>query len=667
MRATTENSMSFRSSARLTLLVALILGVYAGVAQAKDGKARHDWPSFTGSLHADRYSPLKQIDRTNVGQVKVAWRRAAIDASVLARWPDAVASAYFRPTPIALDGILYAPNGTGLVEAFDGATGETLWVQQIPGATLRDIVGNSSRGVDSWRRGGDFRIFSVKGSWLYAINGHDGSAITGFGDGGRVSLRRDTPSNLAYFGINGPLVVGNAIIVAGNGGGNAGDAGLRAESTPEDIRAYNVESGALLWTFALLPAEGQAERASWGGDSARTAGTMGAWAPLSADAERGIVYVPTSAPVGYYGGARPGDNIYSNSLVALDAKTGQKLWYHQLVRHDVWDYDVASAPTLGRITVNRKTIDAVFQPTKAASLFVFDRVTGVPVWPIENRPVPASAVPGEVMSPTQPFPTKPPPFDRQTISEADLIDFTPELRKEAMGIAARYTLGDVFTPPALRGADGKQGVLVAPGAWGAGNWNTGAFDPETGHFYAVSTTIPGVYALDKTESERSTIAYGLLGKDPDPPAETNYGIGPRGLPLLKPPYGRITAYDMNRGEIAWMNANGDGPRNHPELKGLDLPPLGTVGRPVPLVTGSLLFVGESSDAIYGEQGIAGPSTFYAYDKADGSVLARIPLPAGQTAGPMTYVAKGRQYVVVSVGARGHAPEWIALAVGGDAQ
>ena len=345
-----------------------------------------------------------------------------------------------------------------------------------------------------------------------------------------------------------------------------------------------------------------------------------------------------------------------------------------MVHHDVWEYDTVGPPTLGDITVDGRRIKAVMQPSKTAFLYVLDRETGEPVWPIEERKVPQSIVPGERTSSTQPFPTKPPPFDRQGITEDDLIDFTPELRAEALEAVDSLVLGPLFTPPWPRSDDpaGKQGTLTAPGGWGAGNWHTGAFDPETGIYYAVSHTMPAVWSVvQTTASSDATLAWAT----PQGEAQRVPTPRPHGLPITKPPYGRITALDLNRGELAWMTANGDGPRYHPLLRDLDLPPLGIPNRPAPLVTKTLLLIGEGSDAIIGTMCGEGETTdpeqdqswrwgrkFRAYDKATGAVLWETELPAGTTGGPMTYMHRGTQYVVVSVGGREHDPEWVALAL-----
>jgi glucose dehydrogenase/mono/diheme cytochrome c family protein len=633
-----------------------------------DDKASGEWRYFGGSKHLDRYSPLTQINRDNVSRLGIAWTRPGLDASLTRQFPDLSPSNYLHGTPIMIDGVLYASNAVGLVEAFDPVTGKTLWVQQPFAATLKEAAGESTRGVDFWRDGSDKRIVAMRGEYLIELDAATGIARRDFGDRGRVSLNRHTPDNAPYFGWNGPIVVGDVIIVGGNGGGKAGggygDGGPEREARPEDIRGYDVRTGRQLWTFHLIPQPGEPERKTWGKGSADFVGNMAAWAPLSADEQLGYVYVPLSAPTNsYYGGHRPGANVYSDSLVALNAKTGRLVWYFQTVHHDLWDYDNASAPTLGDITVEGRRIQAVIQPNKSGFLFVFDRVTGKPVWPIVERPVPQSTVPGEETSPTQPFPTKPPAIDRQGITADDLIDFTPELKREALKIIADYDIGPLFLPPTVAGgAPGgkKKGIILVPSTWGSANWNTGAFDPERGVYYAVSMTLPDALALKKPTKPGATIAYegvDARGSGGRPPM---YGIGPRGLPLLKPPYGRITALDMNVGEKLWMVANGDGPRDHPLLKNLHLPPLGTIGRPAPLLTRSLLFVGEGSDVL--EAGVPGPTKFRAYDKENGAVLWETPLPVGTTGGPITYEAAGRQYIVVPIGGKDYGSGWIALAL-----
>jgi glucose dehydrogenase len=491
---------------------------------------------------------------------------------------------------------------------------------------------------------------------------------------------------------NGPLVVGDVIVITGNGGGG-GDLGARKEAAPEDVRGFDVRTGKLLWTFHVRPRPGEFGDDTWG-NALHYSGDMGAWGVPSADEELGYVYVPLSAPTNaMYGGHRPGQNLYSNALVCLNAKTGQRVWHYQMVHHDLWDYDNIGAPVLGDITVNGRRIKAVMQPNKTAFLYVFDRETGEPVWPIEERPVPQSTVPGEQSWPTQPFPTKPPPFDLQGLTEDDLIDFTPALRAEALAVARQYVIGPLFTPPSLV-TETKKGTIVVPGTWGAGNWNTPSFDPETGIFYAASITIPYINDLEKPSDPRATLPYALKQVNPpQPPTATTTASGPSaappasgpggapnpaqqargermqraheptlssGLPITKPPYGRITALDLNRGTLVWMAANGDGPRYHPLLKDLNLPPLGTPGRAAPLVTKTLLFIGEGSDAISGVPKDGWGKKFRAYDKATGKVVWEMELPAGTTGGPMTYMAQGKQVIIVPIGGKDYAPEWVAL-------
>jgi glucose dehydrogenase len=660
-------------------------GLGAVAVRTQQAAAPAEWRFFGGDKGYKRYSPLDQIHRDNVAKVEILWRRPGLDAKFKQGFPDLNPSSYFRGTPIVVDGALYAPNAVGLVEAFDAATGRTLWVQEPIDPGLPGVAGQGNRGVDVWGTGSEQRIISVRGPYLYALYAKTGRPYANFGDLGRVSLKREELYAANYRLTSGPLVVGDVIVITGNGGGG-GDLGAKKEAAPEDVRGFDVRTGKLLWTFHVRPRPGEFGDDTWG-NALPYSGDMGAWGVPSADEELGYVYVPLSAPTNaMYGGHRPGQNLYSNSLVCLDARTGKRVWHYQMVHHDLWDYDNVGAPVLGDITVNGRRIKAVMQPNKTAFLYVFDRVTGEPVWPIEERPVPQSDVPGEQSWPTQPFPTKPPPFDLQGLTEEDLIDFTPALRAEALAIARQYVIGPLFTPPSLV-TEGKKGTIVVPGTWGAANWNTPSFDPETGIFYAASITIPYINDLDKPVDPKATMPYALKQAGPPPPPQpANSGavqgaFGPTspaqearsermqraheptlssGLPITKPPYGRITALDLNHGTALWMVPNGDGPRHHPLLKDLNLPPLGTPGRAAPLVTKTLLFIGEGSDAIPGVPIGGGGKKFRAYDKATGKVVWEIELPAGATGGPMTYMAQGKQYIIVPIGGRNSPPEWVAL-------
>jgi quinoprotein glucose dehydrogenase len=637
-------------------------------------QSKGEWRYFGGDKAFTRYSPLDQINRDNVKQLQVVWRRPAVDDKLKQAFPDLNVGSYLRSTPIMIDGMLYTQDAHGFVSAFDPGSGATIWQQEPFARTKEEVTGQSTRGVDYWRGGGDQRIIVVRGEYLYALNARTGKVYPDFGDKGRVSLHFNENQPLAgrFSDSTGPIVVGNVVVVTGNTAG-AGDGGPKKEAAREDIRGYDVKSGKLLWTFHVVPQAGEFGNDTWGNESWKIAGDLGSWNPMTADEQLGYVYIPLSAPTSAsYGGWRPGANLYSEALVALDAKTGRRVWHYQMIHHDLWEYDNVGPATLGDITVNGKRIKAVMQPNKNGYLYVLDRTNGEPVWPIEERPVGTSNVPGEQAWPTQPIPTRPPAFDRQGVTEADLIDYTPELKAAALELVKPLVLGPLYTPPSLVVEGVTRGTLTVPGAWGAGNWHTGAFDPETGMYYAVSLTLPGIRGVSSTKGNaEATMDYaggggggGGRGGPPAQPAGTVSGLGPQvmGLPLVKGPYGRITALNLRTGDLAWMVANGDGPRNHPLLKDLKLPPLGVPNRPAPLLTKTLLFVGEGSNAVIGTPQVdwAWGKKFRAYDKATGAVIAEVELPSGTTGAPMTYLHKGKQYVVVPVGARDHPAEFVAL-------
>jgi glucose dehydrogenase len=668
------------------IVVALVIAhlvLPAGAARAQRDAATTEWRYFGGDKAFTRYAPHDQINRGNVGTLRVAWRQPASDPAWKSAFPDLRVSGNFRSTPIIVNGVLYAPNALGFIRAMDPATGATLWEQRPFAASIEEMSGQSPRGVDYWQSASskEERLFIARGEYLYSIDVNEGAFDRGFGDQGRVNLHWDGALAGRFNWTAGPIIANDVVIVAGNTNG-AGDGGVVKEAKPEDIRGFDVRTGKLLWTFQVVAPPGKEGGDSWGNESWKFSGDLGSWCCVTADEELGLVYIPLSAPTAAsYGGHRPGDNLYSNSLVALESRTGRKVWHFQMVHHDLWEYDTVGPATLGDITVNGRRIKAVMQPSKTGFLYAFDRRTGEPVWPIVERPVPQSTVPGEVTAATQPFPTKPPPFDRQGFSEDDLIDFTPELRARAREAAKDFVFGPLFTPPTLRSEQpgGKRGTLTIPGGWGAGNWNTGAFDPETGVYYAVSHTFPGVRSVVKTEDPQATMEYasqprgqqtapqGEATTTPPNPNQQGPWPGPQlsidGFPIFKPPYGRITAIDMNRGEHVWMAPIGDGPRHHPLVKHLNLPPLGTPGRPAPLLTKSLLFLGEGSDSVPGTNraGMFG-KMFRAFDKSSGKVLWEVELPAGTTGAPMTYIHRGKQYVVVGVGGREHPAEWVAFSL-----
>ncbi len=613
------------------------------------------WPYWGGTLAFNRYSPADQIDAGNVANVEILWRRPAVDPSITDAYPELRVSSNLRSTPILVDGVLYAANGVGLAEAFDPGSGETLWVQQPDAAKLEAVRGQSVRGVEYWTDGSNRQLLVIRKGYLHALDPVDGSPIAGFGDGGRINLVPPGANSFSY-NSGGPIVVNDVIVVAGVVDG-AGDSGTRWRGVEsEDVRGFDVHSGEHLWTFHAVPDEGEFGFDSWGDDSARDSGDLGSWCCLSADPTLDHVYVPFTAPTAaYYGGHRPGDNLFSNSLVAIDVRSGERVWHFQMVHHDVWEYDNVGPPVLGDIVVDGRPIKAVMQANKTGWVYVFDRVTGEPVWPIEEVPVPQSDVPGEQTSPTQPFPSKPPPIATQGVTLEDIIDF-PEVGQVARATVANFRIGPIFTPPSIVSDEpgGNQGTLTLPGSWGSANWNTGAFDPETGYYYGFANDIPRVYRLEEANQPESEMAYW------SPNREAPYIDG---IPLTKPPWGRITAIDMHRGEHVWQVANGDSLADHEALDELDLPTLGIASRPVALVTSTLLFIGDGSNNHGGTMPNMWGRSFRAYDKATGEVIWETDLPSGTTGGPMTYMHEGRQYIVVAVGSLGDDAEWVALGLG----
>ncbi len=633
-------------------------------AAAQHGAANGEWRYYGGDAGSTRYAPLDQINRDNVANLEIAWRWQSRNFGPAPEFN-------YRATPLMVDGVLYATAGyRRTVAAIDAGTGETLWTYRLDEGDRSAPRRNSGRGVAYWEPpgattatgGAAARIFMVTpGFHLVALDAATGRPVPGFGDGGVVDLRRDLGRDLdlesAPIGSSSPPIVVGDVIVVGSALPSGG-APPSPEMPPGHVRGYEAATGALRWTFHTIPQPGEYGHDTWQGDSWRYTGNAAVWTALSADPELGHVYLPVELGTGdYYGGHRPGDNLFSQSLVALDAATGERVWHYQTVRHGIWDYDPPAAPILADLVVDGREIPAVALITKQTFTFVFDRRTGEPVWPIEDRPVPQTDVPGEFTAATQPFPTKPPPYDRQGVDPDDLIDFTPELRAEAEEILAQLRWGPLYTPPSMPVEGGTQGTLMVPGSLGGSNWPGGAFDPETGHLYVQSATAPSVIALSR-EPDVSDMDYIRSGG-----LRLRGGGGPQGLPLFKPPWGRVTALDLNAGTIAWQVPNGDAPdyvKNHPALEGIDVGRTGRPDRGGLLVTRTLVFAGEGG-GMYAAFG-SGGNMLRAHDKATGEIVAEIALPANQTGLPMSYVHQGRQYIVVAVGARGHAGELVALAL-----
>jgi len=628
-------------------VVAAVLppGGLAGQGGAPDGA----WPYYGGDIGHTRYADLDRIDAGNVGELEVAWRWSARNFGPR---PEG----NYRVTPLMVDGVVYATAGFRRVAvAIDAGTGETLWMHRIDegerGARAPRV--NSGRGVAYWPGGADEppRIYYVTpGYRMVALDAATGRPVPGFGRDGVLDLMAGLrpPEGVDPVGSIGssspPLVVGDALVV-----GSALHVGFRPPSpanVPGDVRAFDARTGERLWSFRVVPREGEPGSETWKEGSNAYTGNAGVWTPFSADRELGLVYLPTEAPThDFYGGHRPGDNLYSSSLVALDASTGRRVWHRQLVHHDIWDYDTPAPPVLVDVEVDGRPVRAVAQVTKQGWTYVFDRATGEPLWPMEERAVPASNVPGEAASPTQPVPTRPPPFTRQGVTEDDLVDFTPELRREALEAVSDLRLGPVFTPVEVsEPEEGYRGTLMVPGTTGGANWEGAAVDPERGILYVGSQMSPSTIGL--VPGGDASEARFIVGEVGSPRV--------RGLPALKPPYGQISAIDLNRGELLWQVPNADTPEaiaGHPALAGIDI---GRTGRPARvglLATRTLLLAGE---------GPGGQPVLRAHDRATGETVAEVALPAPQTGVPMSYLHDGEQYVVVAVAAPDHPAELVAL-------
>jgi quinoprotein glucose dehydrogenase len=559
----------------------------------------------------------------------------------------------------------------------DPMTGETLWSYREPNTfrweySMRQDYG---KGVAYAEVNGKGVVYIISPAFfLTALDADTGAPLEGFGnpvpiDGfaqtGVVDMLADLghefdpyygiPKEVGYVTASSPPIVVNGVVVVGNSA-EQGYNQSRIENIPGDILAYDAETGAFKWKFNVIPQPGEFGHDTWENDAWQYTGDVSPWAPLSADPELGLVYIATNPPtVDYYGGFRPGDTLFGTSLLALDVETGERRWHFQLVHHDVWNYDIPTAPILIDVEQNGRTIKAVAQATKQTLLFAFNRETGEPLWPIEERPVPQSLVPGEKLSPTQPFPTKPAPYDLAGISVDDLIDFTPELREQAIAALADWEIGPLYNPPLHRDNPlGKRGSLWCPGDGGGSNiTGPAAADPETGIIFLTSqsacsahTLVPGDEADLRYMTDNGTTTTGVT------PAQYANGAGggaprhPSGLPLMKPPYSRITAIDLNTGETLWMIPIGETPdriKNNPALAGVDVGNTGTGAQAPMLVTPSMLvYAGEVSD---------GTPHLFAIDKMTGNELARIPVSAASRYGMMSYVHEGEQYIVLQTGSK----------------
>jgi quinoprotein glucose dehydrogenase len=660
-----------------TLFLGCLLAGAAMIAAAQTGAKDGEWRTYGGDLGSTRYSPLDQINASNFSKLEVAWR---MKTDFLGPRPEF----QYESTPLMVRGVLYTTAGSRrAVIALNAATGEMLWMHsEDEGKRGQNAPRQlSGHGVAYWTDGKEERILYVSpGYRLIALNAKTGVPVAGFGQNGIVDLKQDDDQEMdvetAEVGLHStPVVAKNVVIV-----GAAHKEGGRPASYKHVkgyVRGFDVRTGKRLWIFHTIPKPGEFGVDTWENDSWSYTGNTGVWAQISVDEQLNTVYLPVELPTGdYYGGHRPGNGLFGESLVAVDLETGKRKWHYQLVHHGLWDMDIPCAPILCDITVDGKTIKAVAQPTKQSFLYVFDRVTGQPIWPMVEKPVPQSDVPSEKTSATQPFPTKPPAYDRQGTSIDDLIDFTPELRAKAVELVSHYKLGPLFTPPSLSKVDGPLATLAAPGPLGGANWPGGSFDPDTHTVYVFSQGGLGVYGLvppDPKVSDMNFIqgiataprpAEGAPGGRGAAPAGRG-GLNVEGLPLMKPPYGRISAIDLDKGEIKWQIAHGETPdnvRNSPLLKGLNIPRTGRPGIIGVLTTKTLVIAGEAGvfTTPSGQRG----AMLRAYDKATGQEVGAVYMPAPQSGSPMTYMLNGQQYIVLAISGAGYSGELVAFRLPG---
>jgi quinoprotein glucose dehydrogenase len=656
------------------------------LADAQQGApANGEWPTYGGDLGSSKYSPLDQIDATNFGDLEIAWAWQSADAFMSKtsadggewyaasnlifaalneeepnRWRDAQPpyTNNLKATPLMVDGRLFINMPTSQGAAIDAATGETLWVYNPKtyeeGTTTMTARWNQ-RGVAYWNDGAGGRVYWGTGNgYLVCVHAPTGRPCLDFGDQGRLDLMdgipraergsRDWLNALLYSVQSPPLVVGDTIITPSS----ISSYNITRGAPPGWMRGFDTRSGGTKWTFHTIPQGDEYGNDTWGADSWRVTGKVGVWTMMSADPELGLIYLPTNTPApDYYGGHRPGANLFAESVVALDIETGEREWHFQAVHHGLWDYDFPAAPNLLDIEVDGRRIKALAQVSKQGFLYVFDRVTGEPVWPIEERAVPTDTdIPGEQVWPTQPFPTRPAAFEYQGVTINDLANFTPEIRQMAIDAVDGFRLGPLYTPQSL------QGTIQRPSTGGGANWSGAGVDPETGMLYVPSVNAFSVRNYrDPEAGEGATLdIIELRGEGTRAPTM------PQGLPLFKPPYSRMTAIDLNTGDHAWMRPLGEGGRvrNHPMLRELDLPPLGgDHSRSGPLITQTLLIYALTTG------GSDGGPRLLAVDKATGEELAWVDLPRGAIGTPMTYLQDGKQYIALTVGGS-PVPELIAL-------
>jgi quinoprotein glucose dehydrogenase len=680
------------SGMRVLLLSGLALGAVLVCpmtrASAQSAANGTEWPTYGGDLANTRYRPLDQINAANFNKLEIAWR---FKTDSLGPRPEFK----LEGTPLMVKGVLYTTAGSRrAVVALDAGTGELLWMHsEQEGARGTNAPRQlSGHGVAYWTDGKEERILYVTpGYRLIALDAKTGIPIPSFGKNGAVDLKQDDDQEIDLLtgdiGLHSTPIVAKNVVVVGAAHLTGGVPRSR-KNVKGYVRGFDARTGKRLWIFHTIPLPNEYGIETWQKDSWSYTGNTGVWGQISADEELGLVYLPVELPTGdYFGGDRPGNGLFGESIVAVDLQTGKRKWHYQLVHHGLWDMDIPCAPMLVDMTINGKTVKAVAQPTKQAFLYVFNRETGQPIWPIEERPVPQGDVPGEWYSPTQPFPTKPPAFDNQGVSSDSLINFTPELHAEAEKLVSQYRIGPLFTPPSVSKLGGPLAAITSPGSLGGANWPGGSYDPDTHNLYVYSQA--GIAALGLVPSPDANVSdmeyvAGTAGAmpragrpmgaapvapRPGPAVIEGEGGDPltiRGLPLLKPPYGRITAINLDKGEIAWQIAHGETPdniRNNPALAGLTIPRTGRAGLVGTLTTKTLIIAGEAG--FFTTPSGARGAMLRAYDKATGQEVGAVYMPAPQSGSPMTYMLNGKQYIVVAVSGGFYPGEYIAFRLPGD--
>ncbi len=640
--------------------VMLVVIAVTASAAAQQGAQNGEWRHYGGDEANTRYSPLDQIDGDNFNDLELVWRMKTHNFGPAPEYN-------LQSTPLMVGGVVYSTAGTRrAVVAVDAGTGEYLWMHRLDEGERGSAAPRrlSGRGLAYRDDGGAGQIIYVTpGYRMIALHADTGQRVSSFGDDGIVDLMQNMDQEIdplsGEIGLHAtPLVAGDTIVVgAAHVPGGAPES---MRNTKGYIRGFDADSGERKWIFHTIPGGDEFGNDTWLNDSWRYTGNAGVWGQISVDLELGMVYLPTEMPTNdYYGGHRHGDNLFSDSIVAVDLETGQRQWHFQAIHHDVWDWDFPCAPVLADVEIEGRPgiTKIIAQPSKQSWLYVLDRETGEPIWPIEERPMPPSDVPGELLALTQPFPTRPPAYDRQGVSEDDLIDFTPALRAEALERVSNFLMGPIFTPPVVADPDGRYGTLMLPSTGGGTNWPGGSIDPETGIFYQYSFTRMVSLGL-VNDPARSDMDF-IRGNPPGvPPADRALTI--RGLPLVKPPWGRISAIDLKTGDIIWQIAHGDTPdnvREHPDLQGIDVPRTGRVGRVGTLITTTLVIAGEPGTVTLpsGERG----SMLRAYDKGTGAEVGAVAMPLGVSGSPMTYMHDGSQFIVVAAGGGGEAGELLA--------